>query len=469
MNSHSIRFRLTAWYFAILGVGLTAVGIGAWFGMKASLYDAVDDGLRDRVQGVQKFMNEQISALSVREIRDEFREHSVLGPGGDLFQVCDDHGVWLYRSIPLENNQVPIRRPSQLGSGPLYETSSIQSIPVRLASQRIVVNQMPYSVEVAAPMDDFNASLERFRSLMTFSLPILLLLAIGGGYWLSRRALRPVDEITRTANSISIDSLSDRLVVPKTGDELQRLSETLNGMLARIENSVVRITQFTADASHELRTPLSLIRTTAEVALRRNRDPEEYREALGQVLAESEQTTKLVDGLLFLARADSRTDSLQLAPVNVVDTLREAVAQGQKLASEKGVSVESDLPRAAIEVSADSQALRGLFLILIDNAVKYTPSGGTVSVALRAVDGLVTATVKDSGIGIAEQDLPHIFDRFWRADKARSRETGGVGLGLSIARRIAERHGGEISVTSQPGRGATFCVRLQARGNGIPS
>ncbi len=460
MNWLSIRFKLTAWYFAILAFGLALLGVGSWFGMRASLYEAVDDGLRDRIQGVQKFMREQISALSLREIRDEFREHSVLGPGGDLFQVCDSAGAWLYRSIPLENNQVPIRRPDQLGALVLYENARVQNTPVRLASQRIEVNGDRYTVQVAAPMEDFYASLERFRSTLLFGLPMLLLMATAGGYWLSRRAISPVDEITQTARSISINNLSGRLRVPRTGDELERLSETLNEMLGRLENSVRRITQFTADASHELRAPLALMRTTAELALRRQRPDADYRAALEQVLAEAEQTSELVDSLLLLARADSGTDALTLTPVNAVEAVREAVAQGERLGAEKGVCVQSAFPDTPLRVKADAQALRRLFLILIDNAVKYSHPGGAVRVTIRAEEGTLIGLVSDSGIGISEGDLPHIFDRFWRADKVRSRDLGGVGLGLSIGRWIAERHGGAISVQSKPGRGSIFCVHL---------
>ncbi len=458
MNMRSIRVKLTAWYFAILSVGLCAVGIGAWFGMRASVYDAVDDGLRDRIAGVRKFMTEQISALSVREIRDEFREHSVLGPGGDLFQVCDAQGGWLYRSIPLENNQVPIRRPGQLGTEPLFENARIQDSAVRFASQRIEVNGTAYSVEVAAPLDDFTASLTRFRSLLAFSLPMLLILATGGGYWLSRRALAPVDGITQAARAISVQNLSERLAVPQTGDELQRLSETLNEMLSRLDSSVRQMTQFTADASHELRAPLALMRTTAEVALRRERSSAEYRDALNQILAESEQTSELVDALLLLARADGAHQGLSLAAVDVAGVLRESVGQGQKLAAEKQVSVEMEVGEAAIEIAADSRALRRLFLILIDNAVKYTPSGGAVRVAAGVRDGMAAITVQDSGIGISAKDLPHVFDRFWRADKARSRENGGAGLGLAIARSIVERHCGTITADSKLGHGSTFRV-----------
>ena len=238
MKPGSIRLRLTAWYFAVLALGLSLFGVGAWFAMRESLYHAVDESLSDRVRGVQRFMNAQISALSLIEIRDEFREHSVLGPGGDLFQVCDGEGQWLYRSTPLEDRQIGIRKPDQIGDAAIYEDSAIETTPVRFLSQRVVVNGKPYTVQVAAPVGEILLALRRFQWTLLLSIPLLLAIASGAGYWISRRALEPVDRITRAARSISIQNLSDRLEEPSTGDELQRLSETLNEMLARLDGAV---------------------------------------------------------------------------------------------------------------------------------------------------------------------------------------------------------------------------------------
>lgn len=275
MKLRSFRARLAVWYFAIIAAGLSVFGVGSLLAIKASLYHSIDDSLSDRVQGIKRFMDVQISALSINEIRDEFREHSVLGPGGDLFQVCDSDGAWLYRSQPLENNQVPIRLPSQLASGILREDIRVANTPLRIASQRITVGGAPiYRFQVAAPIGEILESLERFRWTLVIFIPVVLLASSAGGYLVSRRALKPVDEISTTARSISIYNLSERLTVPQTGDELQRLSETLNEMLARLNDSVQRMTQFTADASHELRAPVALIRTTAEFTLGRRRDPE---------------------------------------------------------------------------------------------------------------------------------------------------------------------------------------------------
>jgi signal transduction histidine kinase len=252
------------------------------------------------------------------------------------------------------------------------------------------------------------------------------------------------------------------LSVPHTGDELERLSSTLNAMLQRLDGAVRRMTQFTADASHELRAPLALIRTTAEVALRKERTPVEYREAISQVLAESERTSELVGSLLMLARADAGKDNPPLAPMDLTESVREAFEQGQTLAVEKGIKLESGIPPHPVNIEGDPQAIRRVFLILIDNAIKYTGKNGVVNVSLSTFNGTVKGVVRDSGIGISDRDQPYLFDRFWRADKVRSRELGGIGLGLSIAKVIVERHGGRIEVKSTLGGGSAFSVEFPA-------
>lgn len=460
MRAHSIGFRLSAWYFVVFACGLAMFSIAAWFAMRASIYHAIDDELRDRVRGVARFMENQISSLSLPEIRDEFREHSVLGPGGDLFQVCDEHGQWLYRSVPLENANVPITEPGSL-SAPRFQDLQLERHRLRFYSERIVVNGRPYTVQVAALMNEAYDALARFRLILLLSTPLLLVVASAGGYWLSTRALSPVDGISRAAQRISIENLQERLVVPSTGDQLERLSETLNEMLSRLELSVRRIKQFTADASHELRAPVSLIRTTAEVAVqKRDRPAGEYLEALEEVLEEAERTSQVVDSLMLLARADSGQEVVESGPADICEIVREAAAQGGKLAKSRGLLFWEDVPQGPCLIRGDADALRRAILILIDNATKYTAAGGSVSVCLQMHEGVAVASVSDTGIGIAREDVAHIFDRFWRADKARSREHGGVGLGLSISKMIVATHGGSIEVESQPGKGSTFHLRV---------
>jgi signal transduction histidine kinase len=229
-------------------------------------------------------------------------------------------------------------------------------------------------------------------------------------------------------------------------------------MLERIDSGFQRVTQFTADASHELRTPVALMRTTAELALRKQRNDADYRQALREILDESERTTGLIENLLTLARADAGKAPIQRHPVDAAALLLEVSEQASKLAAQKGISFEHEPGEAGATVLGDAAALRRLLLILLDNAVKYTPSGGVVSLSAVPTEGRLVIEVRDSGAGIAEQDLPHIFERFYRADKSRNRDSGGAGLGLSLAKWIVEAHRGEITVQSQDGRGSRFRV-----------
>lgn len=460
MKPRSIRFRLTAWYSTVLALALIFFGLFTWFAIREILFHAVDEELVDRVQGVRRFMENQIGALSVEEIRDEFKEHSVLGPGGDLFQVCDAKGVWLYRSAALENAAMPIQPPGALSAQGASEDREVAGIILRVYSHKVTVLGKPYTVQVAAPIHELVEGLNTFRWALVLLIPAVLLTATAGGWWMSRRALRPVDELTWTARSIGERNLGKRLPVPATDDELQRLSETLNQMLDRIEGAFRRVTQFTADASHELRTPVALIRTTSELALRKQRSDSEYREALDDIQTESVRTTDLIEDLLTLARADAGKAALECSPVELNLLVLDVSGKAGKLARQKGVTVSCEPTGESALIAGDQGSLRRLFLILLDNAVKFTPVGGSVHVSIHQQPGAFCVEVQDSGIGISAEDLPHIFERFYRADKSRSRNSGGAGLGLSLAKWIVEAHAGAIQVESQPDRGSVFRVSL---------
>jgi signal transduction histidine kinase len=239
----------------------------------------------------------------------------------------------------------------------------------------------------------------------------------------------------------------------------------MNAMLGRLEASVKRLTQFTADASHDLRTPIALIRTSAELSLRRPRTEDEYRETLARILATSEETTHLIENLLTLARADAGASELHFENIDLVPRLEKISEEAGILAAGKGIDVTSEFATGPIRVSADSAAIERLLLIVVENAVKYTPQGGKIAMSLANGWGSARIEIRDSGIGISEKDLPHIFERFYRADQARSRESGGSGLGLAIARWIVDLHGGLIEAESKLGSGSIFRISLPVASN----
>ena len=455
MKPLSIRFKLTAWYFAVLIVTFVLFGIVAFFAMQQGIETTVDEGLRDQVSGIQELMR-NVQPEGPERLEEELREHSEVRAEGDFSQISDGEGHWLFRSQLMRRFDIPLHDAGK----PSYYNMEIKSLPLRILASEVHLGGQTYVVQVAAPMDDFYDALDHFKWVLLLFSPFLLVLASAGGYWMSRRALTPFDEITRAARNINSRNLSSRLTVPQTGDELQRLSETLNGMLERLDAAFKRITQFTADASHELRTPVALMRTTAELSLRKARSESEYHEALTQILGDLEKTSALVERLMLLARADVGAEAIERAPADLGNSLREACEKGRTLAVAKQIIIREQIPSEPVIVAGDSHALYRLFLILLDNAVKYSPPGGQIAVSLTSGPDFAVIEVQDTGIGIGAADLPHIFERFYRADKARSRELGGAGLGLSIARWIAEAHGGSIYVQSTLGAGSVFQVRL---------
>jgi heavy metal sensor kinase len=456
MMTLPIRLRLTGWYFAVLAVVLPAFGVSGYLAMRHSIRQTVDEELEIRAEGVHQLIERNVGRGAKGDLPEGLREHTELRAGGALLQVADGQGNWLYRSKVMSDYGVPRISPSS----PKISEYTGNDVPLRIRNLTVIVDGEPYFIQAAFEMDDFYEALYHFELLLYIAIPLLLICSALGGYWISTRALAPVDQITKTARTISAQNLSSRLVVSPTGDELQRLSETLNGMLDRLEASFKKITQFTADASHELRTPVAVMRTRAELSLRKARSPEEYRDVIAEVLTELEKTSGLIEQLMFLARADSGAETLNFSPTNVTEVLREACHQGSALAEAKQIGFQEQISSDSMWIRGDATSLRRLFLILIDNAVKYTPANGQVEVSLHRNNGYAIAQVRDTGIGIAENDLPNVFERFYRADKARTRELGGVGLGLSIGRWITEVHSGTIEVQSAPGRGSVFQIRL---------
>jgi heavy metal sensor kinase len=329
----------------------------------------------------------------------------------------------------------------------------------RVLALRRTGRAAPTVLVVAAPLADVDRSVERLRLLLLVAGPVALALAGGGGWLLTRAALRPVDRMTEQAGAIGADRLGDRVSVPDAADELTRLARTLNGMLARIEQGVVAQRRFVADASHELRTPLAVMRAELEVALRDRGRAADAAEVLDSAAEEVARMGKIVDDLLTLAHRDENRLELLLEPVGLGEVAARVAAQLRPLAERAGVQLVVDAPARAA-VLADQTRLTQVVTNLVDNAVKYTGAGGSVRVRVwEEADGAGLA-VSDTGPGIAPEHLPKVFDRFYRLDAARTRAGGGSGLGLAICQELVEAHGGRIWADSVPGAGSTFTLAL---------
>jgi heavy metal sensor kinase len=459
LNVRSLRFRLAVWYFCTVAAICALAATGYWLSIRSELNHALDQGLRYRLIGLREFL-EDVEPGGDREITSRLSEISQLG---ELYQVFDASEALIAQSRGLARHGVPQRPPKELGFEIRYGAGGTADFPLRLAWQKVTIGSHTLILGVADPQRKFEGVLRAFTTVLLLSTPLILALATACGLWLGRRALAPVARITDGARAISESNLSARLAVPDSQDELQQLSETLNDMLERIEQSFTRTKQFTADASHELRAPLTLIYSAAQYSLRRERSREELAESMQKILRESQRTTALIDDLLLLARGDAGRESATLEVMDVGPLLRDAAEQATAMAAAKDISVSLQLETDGLPVRATEAELRRLLLILIDNALKYTPSGGRVTIAGSADASGVTISVADTGAGISPDDLPHVFERFWRADKVRSREAGGTGLGLTIAKQIAELHGAHLGVQSEIGRGSVFTVRLPNR------
>ena len=440
-SSWSIGARLTLWYSLILLAGLALFGSGIWLVVKHSLMKAIDERLAAQAKGMATVLRTEYNPLKPDHLREELSEYAEATPEGRLIEVRGSRGEVL------------------VGAGVAAAASSSH---YRTLKTSVTVQGANFRILVAAPLEETELTLRRLREVLLGAAPLVLLVGALGGYLMSRRALKPVDAITHAAQSISIKNLSERLAVPATGDELQRLSETWNNMLERLEAAVKRLSQFTADASHELRTPITLIRATAELTLRRERSVETYREALRHIIDDSDRSARLIEDLLLLARADAGLPLLPLDRVELMPLVRDVCEQGQILAQARQVEISAEAPEQPVYVDANDPELRRLLLLLVDNAVKYTPAGGRITVSVGMELSGATVTVRDTGIGIPDSALPHVFERFYRVDESRNREVGGSGLGLSIAQWIAERHHARLEAESLVGHGSAFRVRFPA-------
>jgi signal transduction histidine kinase len=329
--------------------------------------------------------------------------------------------------------------------------------PYWVLAQLYTLAGRPLVLIAAAPEAGNLLVIHSFLWGLFASAPLLLLVSCAGGYWVSRRALKPVDRITVAARSISISNISERIPISGSGDELQRLSETCNAMLDRLESSVNQIKRFTADASHELRGPLSFTRTVAEIALKNPHADAESRQALQDIVDEVAKAAILLEEMLTLARADSLPVIVPRTQVNLTMLLQEVCDMAQPIVKQHGLKLTGCQDHGSVIVPGDASALKRLLWILLDNAFKYSKPNGTISVSLSTVADQAKIVVHDNGIGISPVDLPFVFDRFYRADPSRGIVEGN-GLGLAIAMWIAETHLAELSVTSEAGSGTSFTI-----------
>jgi heavy metal sensor kinase len=460
MRPLPIRLRLTLWYCAMFATAAVLLSVSSWWMLRRSLMATEYHELQERAEDVQLLLKQLGPDAALNSLQQKFDEIYQVKDDGKYLQVVDQDGNWLYRSKRMIDEGLRLAAPGDLPpQGTIVEFHQGTRY-VRVLAYPIHANGHAYSVQTGIALNKSMVLLSAFGTQLLLLTPAVLVLAAIGGHFMSRKALAPVAAIATEARLINDRNLDVRLPIAETKDEISHLSETLNQMLARVESGVRSIRDFTANAAHELRTPLALIRAEVEVALSRPRAAEEYREACEQVQVETVRMSRLIDSLLILARADAGMEALRF---ELVDANRLASEVGEKWKTAMRLAFLDFNVEVAPEqlfVRADMNALQRLLTILLDNAVRYTQPGGSVNLRIAHEGNMALFTVQDTGIGIAPEHQPRIFDRFYRVDRTRGPSSRGSGLGLALAKWIAEKHGTDVSLESTVGKGSCFGFAL---------
>ncbi|MBL8881070.1 MAG: heavy metal sensor histidine kinase [Phycisphaerales bacterium] len=459
--------------FRTLGGRLTALATGItlavsllvcatlYLGIRYSLYREVDAFLAGEVMEFRAILSAASGNLS--DVQQRVRAELGSRQRGDLtFRLLDAGGRVLLTSDPSNGLPDPWPVPARQAADMLIRTESGSTLAAhtRTGSQWIEADGVMRIVQATYLLDQVNASLNRFLQICGAALAAAAALAVVGGRILAARSLQPVAKMVSAARKISVENLRQRLDRTEAGDELDVLAATFNEMFERLERQVSQLRQFTADAAHELRTPLAALRGNAEVVLSGKRSLDELHTVIAESIEEYDRLSRIADDLLLLARADAGQEFVRRSKMRLDVALGDVVDLFAPLADERGISLRCATDEE-VWVEGDDGRLRQMVGNLLDNAIKHTPTGGRVDVHLAAPNGTVELTVRDTGAGIPPEHLPHVFDRFYRADRARTRE-GGAGLGLAISRTIAEAHCGTIKLTSTVGEGTSVCVKLHA-------
>lgn len=443
--NNSIRWRLLLWYTVL------SVVMAGLFG--SLTYISVSESLRGGVDSILLAQAEEL-ADSISVESDGSLDIELTSEQLERFQGEDDttsyYSLWTGDGREIDS--------SNPGSSIPLPAAGVHRTRQGL---REVCAQGPDGILILVGRS-MAAERRQLRSLATTGLAIavtILLTMLAGGWWLIGKALEPIARISRAANAISESNLTERIDASRMERELSELSLTINDAFDRLQSAFDRQTQFTADASHELRTPLSIVSAQADFALRRSRTDEEYRDSLMSIQRASARMRGVVEGLLTLARADVSDASFDMQPVDVAQVVADSLKLLQPLAEERGI--KATISSEAAIVSGDWDRLSEAVANLLANGINYNRDEGTIAIEVRSEAGNAVVTVEDSGVGISETDLPHLFERFYQADVARSRQAGqGTGLGLAITKWIVEAHGGSISVVSREGAGATFTLEI---------
>ncbi len=458
INFRSLRIRLSLLYIVFTLLFMSSLGVFAYWYLAHALATSREGTMERREQRLIISINTWPAKDTSLTLAEKLRQVSpaVSVAETDVIQVYGLDGQLIYSS---GSDLYKIGWPDKSCIDPCYAVVHKDGHAIRTLNHVVSLGGRRVRLSLSGATDEHFEILRTVRDSYLIFCPLLLLGAAAGGWALSHRALEPVHRITSKARTIGIQDLQHRLPVPQTGDELQLLAETWNDLLGRLDIAVKRLTQFTGDISHDMRTTITVMLSTGEVALKRQRSEEQYRAALGTIVAECHATARLLDDLLAASRADIVKQNIDREPVNLSEIALRACEHLCARAEMKHQSLESRISGKTWTMG-DISMLGRMVTILLDNAINYTPEGGAIRVSLNSYDDYAELEVADTGIGIPPHALPRVFDRFYRVDDSRSQDNGSSGLGLAIAKWIAEAHGATIKVASTTGRGSTFTVTM---------
>ncbi|HEY2808287.1 MAG TPA: ATP-binding protein [Steroidobacteraceae bacterium] len=461
MNTRSLGFRLVAWYGGVLTVVFVLLGLLTLLFLRHYLEANLLDIQARRAQQIAATLIAHSGRAAESSLGAEVE--SLYSPeANDRFiRITRADGTLVYASgAPHDARFDPAQVPPAPGGDVGARAVTLPGGGSLLVAARAAVGSdgTGYRVEVGTSGAASEATLAHVLMMLAVGLPLTVAVAVAGGFVLVRRALEPVEHMGRTAEAITQHNLSERLPVVRSGDELERLSVSLNHMIARLEAAIHGSKQFVADASHELRTPLTVMRGELEALAQDGQLRGETREALGSVLEEVDRLAEIVEGLFALSRLDAGEAHSEWVRFDLAELVGSTAGQMNLLAEDKKVTLTTEVA-TPVFVEGDRARLKQVVVNLLDNAIKYTPGGGAVALTVRADGVSAVFEVSDTGAGIPGDALPHVFQRFYRVDDSRSREGGGAGLGLSIVKSICAAHGARVEVESKPGRGSTFRIR----------
>lgn len=458
MRSLSIRVKLTLWFLAVISAALLLFGLLSFGALRYALLKVKQATLNRREHRLILYLEQNRQRHALAPLSEQLASYALITHEGNLFQIRDLRGGLIFPFSPAA--AAWLSHPAAECAQPVFRDVIVDGQPVTVVCHTILLDGLPVMLYIGGSLEEDMYILSIYQKALLFLLPCLVGLASVGGYFLSRRAMNPVDRMTKAALEIGVGNLSSRLPIPSARDEIWSLAVAWNQLLDRLEEAVARLSKFSADASHDLRTSITVILATAQVSLGRRRSEEDYRSDLERIVSECRIASTLLDAQLSLARSGNFVHEVAFQRINVTELVVAGCRRVEDLAESSGIILDWKLPAEDLFVEGDELLLQRLLGILLDNAVKYTPERGEILVEVCGTQSEVLLTVRDTGIGMSEGVRQHIFDRFYQADLRERKNLAGNGLGLAIAKWIAEAHRVDLVVDSTPMKGSEFQIRF---------